>query len=114
MFLDRYRIVGAAFDRRVVGQEDHLFPVHHADAGHDTGRCYLAIVHFPCCQGTQLEERGVGVHQSVDPLPGQQLASAAVQLHRQFAAAGARMSQAFFQVLHQGLHAGLVVRKVWV
>ena len=112
VLLDGNRVVGAALDGGVIGEKHDLFPLDHADAGHDTGGRFLPVVHVPCRQGTQLKEGSVGVDQPLDPLPGQQLAPAAVQLHRPLPAASPHTGQPIFQVPNQGLHAGLVVLKI--
>ena len=45
MFLDRHRIVGAALDRGIVG-DDHDFPaVDKADPGDEPGAMNVAFVH---------------------------------------------------------------------
>ena len=99
VFLDGYRVVGAALDGGVVGQDYHLFALDHAHPGYDPGRRFLAVVHLPRGQGAKLEERRVVVYQAVDPLPGQHLAAAAVEINRPLATAGAHLGQPLFQVV---------------
>ena len=80
MLLDRDRVVGAAFDRGVVG-DDHAFAARHpADAGDDAGAGRLVVVHAVGGQRRELQERAAGVEQAVDAVPRQQLAAAHVAL----------------------------------
>ena len=112
VLFDGYRVIGATLDRGVVGQDHHLFALHHTDAGHDAGRRFLAVVHFPRCQGAKFQKGSVGVHQPVDAVPCQHLASAAMQVYRPLAASGANLGQPLFQVADQRFHAGLVVQEI--
>ena len=45
VLLDRHRVVGAALDRRVVGDDHALAPAHPPDAGDDPGAGRVAVVH---------------------------------------------------------------------
>ena len=112
VFLDGNRVVGSALDCGIIGENHHLFSLDHTDTGHDPGRCLLPVVHVPCRERTQLKEGSVGVHQPLNPVPGQQLAAASVQLHRTLPAASPHLGQPPLQVAHQGFHAGLVVQKI--
>ena len=112
VLLDGYRVVGAALNGGVVGQDHHLFALDYADTSHNAGRRFLAVVHLPCRQRAELEEGRIGVNQTVDPLPGQHLATAAVEVHRPLSAAGPNLGQSLFQVAYQGFHPGLVVQEI--
>ena len=73
VLLDGEREVRAALDGRVV-RDDHALPaLDDADAGDDAGRRGLAVVELPGGERIQLEERGAGVDEPVDPLPGGEL-----------------------------------------
>ena len=76
MLLDRHRVVGAALDRRVVGDDHALAPGHPADAGDDSRAGALVVVHAVGGQRGHLEQRAAGIEQAVDPVARQQLAAA--------------------------------------
>ena len=80
VFLDGDRIVGAAFDRGVVGHDHHLLAVDTADAGNYPGPGVVAVVHPPGGQRTEFQKGRPRVQQSTHPVPHQHLASAAVKL----------------------------------
>ncbi len=80
MLLDRNRVVRAAFDGRVVG-DDHAFaPGHPSDAGDHARAGALVVVHAVGGQSRDLEKWAAGVEQAVDTVPRQQLAAADVTL----------------------------------
>ena len=87
VLLDRDRIVGAALDGRVVGDDQHLAARHAADAGDDAGGGRLVVVQVPGGERRQLEEGRAGVEQLADPLADRQLALLPVPLEVLFAAA---------------------------
>ena len=76
------RVVGAALDRRVVGDDHGLPAADPADAGDDAGARHslLCVVHPGRGQWAQLEERAAGVEQPVHPVTDQQLAPRGVLL----------------------------------
>ena len=81
VLLDRDRVVGAALDGGVVGDDHALAARDPADAGDDAGRgdgVAAVVVHPGRGQRAQLEERAAGVEQPVDPVAGQQLAAVEV------------------------------------
>ncbi len=69
MFLYRHRVVRAAFDRRVVGDDDAVLTFDDADAGDHSGRGRAVIVHVECCQRRELEKGGTRVDEKLDALP---------------------------------------------
>src|SRR5690606_17355039 len=83
------RVAGAAAHRGVVGDDHALGALDHADAGDDAGAD--REVAAPGGQRGQLQERRVRVEQQLDPLPGEELATAAVPLDVLLAAAGQRL-----------------------
>ena len=80
VFLDGQREVGAAFDRRVVGDDHHFASGHAADAGDDAGRGRLVVVEVPGRQRRQFEKRRVGIEQLRDAVAHGQLAVLAMAL----------------------------------
>jgi hypothetical protein len=77
VLLDGHRVIGAALDRRVVGDHDAQPPGYPADAG-DDARPGAWPSYIPCAaSGRQFEETAARIEQRVDPVPGQQLASVA-------------------------------------
>ncbi len=77
---------GAAPHGGVVGADQALDPLDHADAD-DLGRPDL-VLGAPGGQGAQLQEGGVPVEQELDALPGRQLAPLPVALDVALPAAG--------------------------
>ena len=78
VLLDRHRVVGAALDGRVVGDDDALAAFDAADPGDDARRRRVAVVHAVGGQRAEFEERRAGVGQGVHPVARQQLAAADV------------------------------------
>ena len=75
VLLDGHRVVGAALDRRVVG-DDHAFGAADlADAGDHARARRIAVVHAVGGERAQLEERRARVEQPVDALADGQLAA---------------------------------------
>src|SRR6202040_1757959 len=69
------RIVGAALDGGVVGDDDGLASLNPPDAGDNTRRRRLTIVHTPSGERGQFDKRAVGIDQALDALTHQQLAT---------------------------------------
>ena len=87
VLLDRDRIVGAAFDRGIVG-DDHALAAHHpADPGDDPGAWHLVVVHAVGGELRQLQERRARIEQAPHPLARQQLAARQMTLARPLVAA---------------------------
>ena len=78
MLLHRQRIVGAALDGRVVGDDHALAPRNAADAGDDAGRMHVAAIEAEGGQRRKFEERGARIDQQVDALARQHLAARGV------------------------------------
>ena len=106
MLLDRDRIVGAALDRRVVGDDQHLAPRDAADAGDDAGRRRVVVVHVPRGERRELEKRRPWIEQPIDALAHRQLALLAMPLDVLCAAALFRRRGALAQLRHEALHPG--------
>ena len=107
VLLHRHRVVGAALDRRVVGDDHALAALDPADPGHDArtrARAPSCVVHPGRGQRAQLEERAARVEQPVHPVAHQQLAARGVLLARRLRAALAHDGQPLAQVLDQLPH----------
>ena len=101
VLLDRHRVVGAALDGRVVG-DDHAFAAGDpADAGDHPRAGAFVVVHAVGGQRRQLEERAARVEQPVDPVAGQQLAAADVAFAGALGPAQRRSGQLGAQLRHQ-------------
>jgi hypothetical protein len=73
VLLHGHGIVGAAFHRGVVGDDQALGPAHPADAGDDPRGRRLAVVQVPCGQRAELQKRRAGIEQAIDPIAHEQL-----------------------------------------
>ena len=78
VLLDRQRVVRAALDRRVVGDDHARAALHDANARDDPGRRDDAVVEVPGGQRAELEEGAIGIDEAVDALTGQQFAATEV------------------------------------
>ena len=78
MLLHRHRVVGAAFDSGVVGDDDRLAPVDDTDAGGDAGRRRFVVVKAVGGKRRQLEKGSVRIDQCVDALARQELTALVV------------------------------------
>ncbi len=63
-------IIGAAFDRRIVDDDDALHTGDPADTRDDPSGGYLVGVKLESAEQTDLEERRTRIEQSLEPLPG--------------------------------------------
>ncbi|MGC0347435.1 hypothetical protein RKD34_003015 [Streptomyces sp. SAI-218] len=102
VLLHRHRVVRAALDGGVVGDDHALAPAHPPDPGDDPGRRGLAVVQPVGGERGQLQEGRAGVEQGVDPVPGQQLAARGVPLARPLAAAQPGSGELVPQLVHEG------------
>ncbi len=106
MLLDRDRVVRAAGDRGVVG-DDHALATRDAPhAGDDPGGGHLAAVHPEGRERGHLDERRPDVEQPVDPVPREQLSASDVAITSLRAAAGGHLSQAFVEQVEIALVCG--------
>ena len=112
VLLHRERIVGAALDRRVVGDDQHLAARHPADAGDQPGARRLAVVEAGGGERRDLEERRARVEQPVEPLADRELALFPMAGVRGGTAAGPRRLESGAKVRDQRRHARGVVAKL--
>ena len=89
VLLDGHRVVGAALDGRVVGDDDAGRALDPADAGDDPGPGRIVVVEAGRRQRAQLQEGGPRVQQAVDPFADGELAAFTVSRDRSVVAAGA-------------------------
>ena len=86
MLLDGLGEVAAALHGRVVGHDDAQPALDGTDSRDDAGTRRLAVVHPVRRERRELQERGPGIEQPVDPLPDQELAARAVTGERRVVA----------------------------
>ena len=99
VLLDRDRVVGTTFDRRVVGH-DHAFAAGDpADSGDDAGAGALVVVHPVGGQRREFEQRAAGIEQPVDAVAWQQLAAIDVTGARAFRTTQRRRRELAAQLL---------------
>ena len=112
VLLDAERVVGAALDRRVVG-DDHAAPaLDHADSADHAGAGRVAVVELLGGERRELEERGAGIAEQLDPLARGQLAARAMALHRALAATAPHALQAPLEIGDQLLVSGPVAHPI--
>ncbi len=91
MLLHRHRIIGAALDGRIIG-DDHAFaPRDPADAGDDARRMHVAAIQAVGGERRQFEKRRSRIDQEIDALARQHLAARGVPGARRLAAAAGHL-----------------------
>ena len=75
VLFDRHREIGAALDRRVVGDDDAFAARDAADAGDDAGRRHRAVIHLIGGEAPKIRETATRIEQQPDALARQQLAA---------------------------------------
>ncbi len=101
MFLDRQRIVGATFYRRIIGDDDAFTTRDPADAGDDAGGGNGFVIDLVSSELRELQEWTAGIEKGFDPVARQQFAAGKMPFARLVAAAAPRN---FFDVLPQVIH----------
>src|SRR5207245_4141220 len=112
VLLDREREVGTALHGGVVRHDDALTALDDADSGDDPGRRRGAVVHVPRGERVQLEERGAGIDETVDPLAREQLSARAVPLDRPLAAAARDERRSLSELGDERLYARAPTREL--
>ena len=82
MLLHRHRVIGAALDRRIVGDDHRLAAVDAPDAGDHARAVNVAFVHAVGGERADFEKRRAGIDQPGDALARQQLAARDMALAR--------------------------------
>ena len=90
MLLDRHRIVRAALDGRVVGDDRAELAFDDADAGDDAGAGRIVAVHAVGRERREFEKIGTRIDQPLDPLARGELVALAMFGGRLGSAAGVR------------------------
>ena len=91
VLLDGHREIGAALDRRVVGDDDAFAPPDAPDPGDDPGRRHPAVIHPIGGERRKFEKRRPRIEQQPHPLARQQFAAPLVpRARRRVAALGDR------------------------
>ena len=108
VLLDRDRIVGAAFHRRVVGDDNRFAAGDTADAGDDARPRCVVVIHVLGGERRELEERRLRVEEAVDTVADGQLALVAMPLEIFRAATLAGAGQPLAQLTDELLHPILV------
>ena len=112
MLLHRHRIVGAALDGRVVGDDDAFAARDAADAGDHARRMHVAAIEAVGGQRRQFKERGAGIDQQIDALARQHLAARGVPLARDLAAAAGYLTEFFVELGDEAAHDFGVAREI--
>ena len=87
VFLDGHRIVGAAFDRRVVADDHALVALNPADARNDPGAGGCVVIHVVGRGRRQFKEGRARIQQTCHPVARQHFPSADMPIPRLGAAA---------------------------
>ena len=105
VLLDGHRVIGAALDGRIVG-DDHAFAAADAaDAGDDAGSGHFAAIHVVGGQRAEFQKRRARIEQQIDAIARQQLAARRDGARAPLPCRPARRSRAAFaQLLHQRAH----------
>ncbi len=106
MLLDRDRIVGAALDGGVVGDDRARRAADGTDPGDDARRRRAVVVHAVGGERRELEERRPRIDEPVDPLARGEFAALAVALAGRAAAALVHARQLRAQLRDEGEHRG--------
>ena len=115
MLLDRHRVIRAALDGRVVGDDDAGRPLDPPNAGDDPGTRGILVVQPVGGQWAELQERRAGIEQALDALTNRQLSPLAVARDRPPIPSGASPGHRVLsrpQVGYQRLHRRAVARAV--
>ena len=111
MLLDRHRVIGAALDGGVVG-DDHAFPAGDpTDAGDQPGGRHLVVVQPVRRELADLQERAQRIEQGSHPIARQQLAAIEMPLPGFGVAAPTRPCRDRPQIIHQVAHCCCVAQE---
>src|SRR5215813_7914990 len=102
------RKVSAALDGRIIGNDDRLMTMNHADTSNETGAWSLIVVHARGSESAEFKERCVRIQYGIDSLANEHLAAFLVTLYRGFTAPFLDDCELRAEFLDQLLHRGSV------
>ena len=112
VLLHRHRIIGAALDGRVVG-DDHAFAARNPPhPGDDAGGMHVAAIEAVGRERRQFQKRGARIDQQIDPLPRQHLAAGGMSFARGLAAAAGDLVELFAKLGDQRTHGFGIAGKI--
>ena len=97
MFLDRHREVGAAFDGRVVGDDENFAVADASDASDNACAWTFIVVEVSRGERGEFEEWRIGVKQAFDPLADEEFALLFLSLAIFFSAPFTDFGEASFE-----------------
>jgi hypothetical protein len=104
VLFDRHREIGAAFDGGIVGDDDAFPPHDPTDAGDNSSRRHLAVIHAIGGKGRELQKRRARIEQQAHPLARQQFPAREMPASRLFSAALLDLAQFRAQIRNQSPH----------
>ena len=104
MLLHRHRVISAALDGGVVGDDDAFAARDAPDPGDDAGGMDVAAIEAVGGQRRQFEKGGAGIDQQVDPFARQHLAARGMPRPRRLAAAAGDDLELFSEVGNEAAH----------
>ena len=99
VFLDGVLHIRAAFHRGVVGNDNSLTALDHADTGDDARRREVVVIRVVCRHRRELQKRSVLVDEQVDALAGKEFVAFLMLGDSRLAAA-----------VHAGVHGVVILR----
>ena len=102
VLLDRHRVVGAALDGRVVGDDHALAAADPAHPGDDARGGRVTVVEPVRRERRKLKERRAGIEQRAHAVAGEQLAAGGMPLAGSLGPAPAGLGQLAPELGHQG------------
>ena len=112
VLLDGDRVIGPAFDRRVITNHDTFAPGDATDPRDQSRRRRFCVVHAKRSQRGTLEKRAARIEQLINPLARQQLSTRQMTRSGGLAAAPRSDCNLLAQVTHRCLHGPPVVSEL--
>src|SRR6266550_9005194 len=78
MLLHRHRIVCAALDSGIVGNNNALLPFNQSNTSDDASRRCVVVVHIPCGKRTEFYKGSIGIAQKLNAFASQQFVTLAM------------------------------------
>src|SRR6266446_7083241 len=72
MLLYRHGIICAALNGSIIRDNHAFLPLDHPDAGYNSRRWCLIVIHVPCCKRAKFQERGVRIAELLNSFASQQ------------------------------------------